>query len=259
MKKASISLLLLAPLLLVSSWVSAQAPATPDILYLKDGSMIRGTLIESIAGSHVRFKTLEGDVRQFPMSEVDRTTIAGKNNRPAVELKGIGYSHSTNLGVMIGNNGYYTNAGLSFQTINGIRIGHHWSAGIGTGIEDFNHGAQFPIFAHGRYTPLKGIASPYVDAMFGYAIGIKREMHSDIRGYFASDVNKGGVTAGIGAGVRLMAGPRFGLTIGMGYRFQRLLRTYTSSWWDGTNFLPYDVNETTDMHRIEVRFGITFQ
>lgn len=258
MKKASISLLLLASLLLVSSWVSAQAPASPDVLYLKDGSVIRGTLIESITGSHVRFKNLEGDVRQYPMNEVDRTQVAGKNNRPAVELKGIGYSHSTNVGMMIGNNGYHTSAGPSFQTINGIRIGQHWSTGIGTGIEDFGYGAQLPIFAQGRFTPLKGAASPYVDAMAGYTIGLRRNQYSDFSGYFATDQNKGGVTAGVGAGVRLMAGPRFGFTVGMGYRFQRLERHYTNSWWNGNRVQYYDVEETTDMHRIEVRLGITF-
>ncbi len=258
MKKAAISLLLLAQLLLVSSWVSAQAPVTPDILYLKDGSMIRGTLIESIAGSHVRFKNLEGDVRQYPMSEVDRTKVAGKNNRPALELKGIGYSHSTNVGLMVGGGSYRAQSGPSFQTINGIRIGQHWSTGVGTGIEDFGYGAQIPIFAHGRYTPFKGVISPYIDAMVGYSLSLTKPYTYYYDDIFRDDKNKGGTTAGIGAGVRFMAGPRFGVTVGMGYRFQRLERHYTNTWWDGSATRYYPVDEVTNVNRVELRFGFTF-
>lgn len=254
MKKAAISLLLLAPLLLVSSWVSAQAPASPDILYLKDGSMIRGTLVESIAGSHVRFKTLEGDVRQYPMSEVDRTKIAGKNNRPVLELKGIGYSHSTNVGLMVGNNGYGGSIGPSLQTINGIRIGPHWSTGIGTGLEDFSYGPQIPLFAHGRYALLKGDVTPYFDGMAGYSFSLgNNRVYYD----FAEETS-GGITAGIGAGVRFMVGSRTGITVGMGYRFQRVERRYWNYWWDGNQSRSYPVEETTDMNRVELRIGITF-
>jgi hypothetical protein len=254
MKKTSLSLLLLAGLLLVSSWARAQAPGT-DILYLKDGSMIRGTLIESIAGSHVRFKTLEGDVRQYPMAEVDRTSVSGKNNRPAVELKHIGYSHISNLGLMIGSGYYGSTANPSFQTINGIRIGQHWSTGIGTGLESFGYGTLLPLFAHGRYSLLKGSVSPYVDGLAGYAISlVPNEYYYD--GY--ENKTQGGITAGLGAGVKFMASQRFGLTVGMGYRFQRIRRQYNNTWWDGNRLIYYPVDERTDMSRVELRIGILF-
>jgi hypothetical protein len=255
MKSIRISFLLAACLLLVSSWAVAQAPAN-DILYLKDGSVIRGTLIESITGSHVRFKNLEGEVKQYPIAEVERTAISGKGNRSAVELKRIGYSHISSLGVLIGQSLYYGNsANPSFQTINGVRIGRHWSAGIGTGLESFGSGAQLPIFAHGRYMPLKGNVSPYVDAMAGYAFALSRPYSYYDDAYVT---RKAGVTGGIGGGVRFMTSNRFGVTIGMGYRFQRLSSSYNTSFWSGGSLLTYPVHERTDMHRIEARVGILF-
>lgn len=257
MKKTPISLLLLAGLLLVSSLVRAQAPASPDVLYLKDGSVIRGTLIESITGSHVRFQNLEGQVREYPMSEVSSTKISGKNNRPVYELQHIGFSHSSSLGIMVGNSGYYGDqANPSFHTINGVRIGKHWSTGVGTGLEGFGYGTQMPIFAHGRYAPLKGAVSPFIDGMVGYSLPITSPRYNLWRDN--DDQNRGGITAGIGAGVKMMAGQRFGLTIGMGYRFQRLNRTYQSSWWNGAEIFYYDIQERTDIHRIDLRFGILF-
>lgn len=256
MKKTPISLLLLAGLLLVSSLVRAQAPASPDILYLKDGSVIRGTLIESITGSHVRFQNLEGQVREYPMSEVSSTKISGKNNRPVYELQPIGFSHSSSIGLMVGSGSYGDRANPSFQTINGVRIGKHWSTGIGTGLESFGYGTLLPLFAHGRYSLLKGAVSPYIDGMAGYSLAISSPNY-----YYWSDnydENKGGITAGIGAGVKMMTGQRFGLTIGMGYRFQRLSRTYQGSWWNGNDVFYYPVQERTDINRIDLRFGILF-
>jgi hypothetical protein len=255
MKSNRISFLLAACLLLVSSWAVAQAPAN-DILYLKDGSVIRGTLIESITGSHVRFKNAEGEVKQYPMAEVDRTSISGKNNRAAVELKRIGYSHISSLGVLIGQSLYYGNsANPSFQTINGVRIGSHWSVGIGTGLESFGMGAQMPLYAHGRYTPLKGNVSPFVDAMAGYAFSLAPQIN-----YYdgSNSSTQAGITGGIGGGVKFMTSQRFGMTVGMGYRFQRMNRSYNATFWTGDDIGYYPVEERTDMHRIEARVGILF-
>jgi hypothetical protein len=255
MKKTPISLLLLAGLLLVSSLVSAQAPVAPDLLYLKDGSVIRGTLIESIAGSHVRFQIQEGEVRQYPIAEVASTKVSNRPHLLPHEMNFIGFSHFSNIGVMIGRDGYYNDKGnLSLQTINGARFGKHFSAGIGTGLEGFGFGTQVPLFAHVRHSLSNGAIRPYVDGMAGYSFILtpRRNDWEDID----YQGTQGGFTAGVGAGIKMMTNHRFGLTLGMGYRFQQITRDYLDPWWNngGISFEP--VLEQKEFHRFELRFGI---
>jgi len=47
------------------------ATAAPDIVRLRDGSMVRGTIAELVAGQHVVLITLTGETRTYPMAEVD--------------------------------------------------------------------------------------------------------------------------------------------------------------------------------------------
>jgi hypothetical protein len=113
-----------------------------------------------------------------------------------------------------------------------------------------------PSSPTGRYSPLKGAVSPYVDGLLGYSFLLtpQRNYWEDI----TDQTSQGGITAGLGAGVKMMTSQRFGLTIGMGYRFQRLTRNYQGAWWNGNSLVYYPVEEVTDMNRVELRFGILF-
>lgn len=52
----------------------SQDAALQDVLYLKDGSIIRGTVIEHIPGQSVRIRSAAGDVFVYQMSEIERDT-----------------------------------------------------------------------------------------------------------------------------------------------------------------------------------------
>jgi hypothetical protein len=47
----------------------AAAPA-PDLVLLKDGSMVRGTIVDLKVGDHVQILTVTGESRSYPMSDV---------------------------------------------------------------------------------------------------------------------------------------------------------------------------------------------
>lgn len=52
----------------------AAAPAAPDLVRLKNGGLVRGTISELVPGETVTIVTLTGEARKFPMAEV---TYAG--------------------------------------------------------------------------------------------------------------------------------------------------------------------------------------
>lgn len=56
--------------LLVASAVSAQTP--PDVIELRNGGTVRGTLVENLPGDHVTIQLTTGEVRTFAASEVLR-------------------------------------------------------------------------------------------------------------------------------------------------------------------------------------------
>ena len=45
-----------------------------DVVYLKNGSIIRGTIIEQVPGESIKLSTADGSVFTYPMSDVDRMT-----------------------------------------------------------------------------------------------------------------------------------------------------------------------------------------
>jgi hypothetical protein len=82
------SALAIALLVSGSSWSVAYAqeapaaPSPPDVVKTKDGSMYRGTIIELVAGDHVRMTLPTGETRNFPMSDVAYAGAAEGAPRP---------------------------------------------------------------------------------------------------------------------------------------------------------------------------------
>lgn len=233
------------------------AQQTTDVIYLKDGSMIRGTILESIAGSHLRIRTEEGEVRQYDLKEVARTKMNGKGVlSPA---KNIGYAHSSSLGLMVGG-GYMFEANPSFQTVNGIHFGGRWVVGIGTGLESVRGIPLLPLFAEGRFHPLKGAVSPFVSAQGGYGISLDEGDDNYYYDFYPTSGNtsRGGPMAGGEVGVRFLGASRLGFTIAAGYRYQQVRRDYIEYIWTGSDYFTYPVQQITHANRFTLRLGLVF-
>ena len=69
-------LVVLALLLALASVRAVIAQQTPpvDVVYLKDGGVMRGTIIEQRPGDHVLLRTLDGNVYSIAESRIDRIT-----------------------------------------------------------------------------------------------------------------------------------------------------------------------------------------
>ena len=136
----------------------------------------------------------------------------------------------------------------SFQTVNGIRIGKHFGAGIGIGAEPFEYIA-FPVFLSGYYFINNDKkASPYFVGKVGYAFS---NSNKNLGYYYGNYDNRGGLMVSPEMGVRFkMSG--FDWSLSGGYRFQRLESRIAQA---GS---LYTYKRQVDYNRISFTVGIMF-
>lgn len=70
MKKKTI---LSALLLCLAATLHAQTPG--NIIYLKNGSIIKGNVVESVPNQHIKIRTSDGSIFVYQMSDVDRIVL----------------------------------------------------------------------------------------------------------------------------------------------------------------------------------------
>ena len=121
--------------MLLLSVTSMTAQRTSETVYLKNGSVIRGEVIEQVPGQSLKIQTKDGSIFVYKMDEVERITKeAGKSSSSSGKYdhghKGLDYS--IDGGIMVGRGGYVSGMG-------GVEVGKrfnknlYWGAGISAG------------------------------------------------------------------------------------------------------------------------------
>lgn len=169
-------LLILALMLGASTATFAQS--TKDVLYLKNGSVIYGQLIEMVPDKQVKIKTADGSVFIYNTSEVDRIANAEKEvkeqraerkssfrtRKIATGFKGfIDDSYSASM-----NGSDFNRGGLSVSL--GSQILPQLFVGAGLGLEYYNEleVLTVPVFADVRVNFINGPISPFLGVKVGY-------------------------------------------------------------------------------------------
>lgn len=175
-----------------------------DVVYLKNGSIIRGMIIEQVPNQQIKVKTSDGSVFVYAMSDVEKMTKETSEQDNSARIRNTrskheseqyertGYVNITEVGVGMGigkatrtysgsinTSSTYTPVNssylISISTVNGgwIAAGN-LSAGIGVGldVETTEHWGQLPVFADLRIVPASGKTSPMIILQPGYAFGI---------------------------------------------------------------------------------------
>ncbi|MCH7535230.1 MAG: hypothetical protein IH948_05725 [Bacteroidetes bacterium] len=227
---------------------NAQTP-TEDVVYLKDGSVIRGSVLESGIKTKVRIIS-GGNQWVFDISEVDtviREVIPSKIEKQ-LQHKEKGYYGIISLAPMHG----YDNLGsgiksFSIHFINGYQINERWALGIGTGI-DFYYGSFYPIFLHSTFSSHKGSFSPFISSKLGYI--------SPTWNNYVDDKIKsryGGIMGEFGLGIKKYFSDKGAFVASIGYRYQET-KSYNNGWWE------WDPAITSHYyHRVVVRVGVLFR
>ena len=192
-----------------------------DVVYLKNGSIIRGTIIEQVPNVYISIQTYDKNVFVYKLEEIEKITKEPKTSVKASTFSDTdfktGYCGILNFGygfgIGDGNDGINT---INFDFINGFQLFPYFSAGIGTGVKVWKKAGYsstpilIPLFLDLRGYFLFGKVSPFLCIDIGYC-------------WEVSPITQGlGLLFSPTAGVSIVIGNKSRLNIGTGYAMQRI-------------------------------------
>ena len=189
--------------ILITSLVHAQSNFE-DVVYLKNGSIIRGIIIEQVPNQSIKIQS-DRNVFFFRLDEIERIT-----KEP---IKGGGSSLTYRGIIELGTQFPVGDFGLArwkFNFINGIQFNPHFSFGLGTGLryyyKDEVNAWLVPIFVDFRVNITKDYTTPYIALGSGYSFEASKNFN-DV-GFFLN------TNVGISLGSTV--------NVGVGYELQRI-------------------------------------
>ena len=237
---------------------SAFAQKYEDVVYLKNGSIIHGIIIEQVINESLKIQTRDGNVFVFDIADVQKITKEipktpavfddeddddekdeksgawGNFNNPRGYLGLVEYQIPT---VFLGSGAF----GVDY--VNGYRVCPQFAVGIGLGFETFCFkNIQIPLYLHLRSDILKMRVSPYIAFNVGYNFdvsgGFDVATDSATVWYYMSGVF---FKPQVGVSYNLKKNNR--MTVGLSFNFQKVSKDsymsdgyYTSSshssYWD---------------------------
>jgi hypothetical protein len=206
---------------------------TEDVVYLKNGSIIRGAITEHKIGDKLKIELMGGSVFVFNENEIDSikkeniqkqqlkrfNKTSYRNNRGYMNMTEFGFIYGTNLKNDNSQNSYYAYSpddfGVSIHTVNGYRHWPYLFTGAGVGIDRFiNYKQTFsPFYLRLQSEFLKKKATPYVQCDVGYAVMWKQKGDD-----YVSYKNQGGLYLTAGGGVRIYTQSRASVIVGLTYK-----------------------------------------
>ena len=199
-----------------------------DVVYLKNGSVIRGVIIEQVPNESLKIQTKDGNLFVYKFSEVQKMTkempfSAQARNKYAMSENKVysksrtaqfnkpkGYFGLVELGFAPSVNRYET-LRISATVINGYRVLPQFAIGVGVGLQGYvDYGElTIPIFAHLRSDFLDKKVSPFVAFNIGYNL-------SALGGYYS------GLMMEPSLGTSFNVGDIYRMTAGLGFSIDRV-------------------------------------
>jgi len=221
------------------------AQSGEDVIYLKNGSILRGNILESVPGVNVRIGIIGHNELLIPDSAI-RVILMNQ------EIKSAGQETLSSPVELAANVSFYGGSKNSggFTFVTSYHFPFRMSAGVGIGTEWF-HYQQLPFSADVSYCFLKGPISPYLYAKAGYALPLSKKDKD------YEPENYGGLLAGAGAGIRFNFTRRNALIFSLGYRYQKT-KTVSSTYPWYTSGQQDETIMYNEFNRITFSFGFLF-
>ncbi len=214
-------------------------------VYLKNGSIIHGTIVELVPEKSVKILTRDGNIFAYTMSEVEKitnervqTSTPDPNRGGYSKWNGpeTGYRGFVDLNWTVGIGESAGADYIGVLTSHGYQICPYIYTGLGIGVNYFYNGSavNIPIFADIRSDILEDRAvTPFVDLKIGYSV-------LDAEGLYLSP----------SIGCRIKAKRGLAFNIGVGYTLQK----YKFEIFDGYDYYGGNLN----LDGISIRFGVEF-
>ena len=210
---------------------AVQAQNYQDVVYLKNGGIIRGVIVEQQPNVLLKVKTGDGNLFVFQMAEVEKMTkvemsrryrnsVASLNDSPYPYSKKIdadmrGYCGFVEVGTIVNFRASgvdIARGGFSVSTSHGYRFNPHLFLGGGLALDYHSAGARLfiPVFVDFRTDFLDRNISPVFDVKVGYSLGSTTSERVNPGVYFNPSF-----------GGRFMFNQRVSLAVMLGYNMQQ--------------------------------------
>ena len=219
-----------------------------DVVYLKNGSIIRGVVIEQVPNESIKIETSDKSIFVYQMDEIQKIT---KEEKPVAKNERINASPSAGEGLKPGYRGimemgYQFGTGdygmdrLKFNIINGGQFSPYFYLGGGVGLRYYfdAEAALVPVFVHARTNILDKKVSPY----FAFSLGYTFDATYDFEGV--------GLLLSPSTGVTFNVSEKVNLNVGVTYEMQSM-EFYTDYYYD------YDLFRKNS-GAFSVDFGLSF-
>ncbi len=220
------------------------AQSSEDVVYLKNGSILRGKVIENVTGVRTSIEIIGHNLIVIPDSAVKMILMDQKSSTGVRENAAGPLEVSANVSFY---GGEQRSGGFTF--IPSYRFPFRLAVGAGIGVEWFDH-QQIPFFADAKYSFLKGSWSPYVYAQGGYSIPMTKSNDGDYADYY------GGAMAGIGGGLRFDFSKHNALIFSLGYRYQKTKTVMGYYPWMSS--MQSETTRYDEYNRLAFSFGFLF-
>lgn len=224
-----------------------------DVVYLNNGSIIRGFIIEQVPNKTIKIETLDGSIFVCNFDEIQKITkepLKGKvTNSDLTGISEKGYQGVAEMGYAI-KVGDYGGDFLRLHLSNGYRFNKYLYAGIGTGVHYYfdSDDAIIPLFADLKVYPLTNRVSPIIGFGVGYSFN-------------ASDGFSGlGLYLNPQLGVNYKLDNNLDLSFSIGFEMQRtdLIINYSEydPYWN--QYTNRSVEDSKIIKAISLNLGLTF-
>jgi len=211
-----------------------------DVIYLHNGSIIRGNLTEQ-SDTLVRIMTCCGSVFAYKPDEVSRIarerSVAGQ---PMVPRKG--YMVFTSFGVLVGSSEDQKSAPFSTLMEHNFRFNKWLALGGFMGFEQLNENV-LPLGLNLRFLAPAARTDYFISGTCGYSVSLGKPAETGM------EKARGGFMTGVETGFIIPLSRGSALTLAVGYRYNRL-NYQLNDWWRG------DYEKQITFNRFMVRFGI---
>jgi hypothetical protein len=270
-------------LFIVSSAQLASSQTRKDIVYLKNGSVIKGTILEMVPNGNIKIETTDGSIFIYGMDEVEKT---GKEEIKKTEVKPqtVYQEIKAKEEEQLTPSGYFILAkfgpklsvlegeviDISVGVINGFHVNKYLSLGLGLEAAQFSFGDNqnssipiYPIYLDGRFNIPKERVNPVFLFQFGYSFTGTPTLSNNNSYYsdFVPSSGKGGLYMAVGAGFRVLINKTFAFVADGGFAFQSLHGSTYNSYYDyntSTNITTYvPATETIPSLRLNVGLCIS--
>lgn len=227
--------------------ILAQAQIKQTLVEMKNGSQIRGKLIEQ--AEQIKIQTQDGNIWVLEAKEVVNLSKVFNPNF----IKEKGFINMTEFGILSGANDEQganpqRYASFSFRTFNGYQPASGFAIGLTTGADWYNNAILSPIAVGIRGDFARTRITPFYQFDIGGSFVWQAEQDE-------IETAKGGFLLNTGLGLKVRLPSQAALTVGLSYQFQKFETRFQEFTWGG-NWV--ETVERREYNRIALRLGFGF-